>query len=176
MDDGSSKKFDGLDIAELTTRYPVNVDALNKGDRLDVQQVEHLIGCKFEDRNYSLKALRLADWISDEMRKRRGIDVITRVMRGEVVLLTDAEASKYVGVRWDESLGIQRRMIRHSLAIDRDALPDDTARANLDRATTSMAMQYAAAKKERRKAARAEMKPAERKTPALLGVPKKAKN
>lgn len=171
MDDESNRN-DADGMGDMLSKYPVNVDELDKGSRLTVAQVEHIIGCKFDDRLYPLRAMRLAAWISDEKR-RRGIDIITRILKGEVVLLTDTEAVPYIKARWDETVRDQNRMIRHSARVDRAALESDDARAKHDRATASMAQQYAAARAVRRKMSRAALKPVERQTPATLGAGKK---
>jgi hypothetical protein len=73
--------------------YPLDFESLKKGDTITSAQIEEITGvgrnCGDE---YDFQVLRLRFRIMQE-RRRMGMPVYVRVKSGELVILTDAEAS-----------------------------------------------------------------------------------
>ena len=75
-------------------RYPVDFDTINKGTVIDPDTIEGIYGIKRTDAAYSLKAMRLAKKIEEEL-ENRGLYVTACVADNAVCVLTDSEASEY---------------------------------------------------------------------------------
>lgn len=153
------------------TRYPIDPDAVTKGDEISVETLTKLSGAEGGSQRYQLFALALGNWI-ERQKAERGEHVVVVMRKGALRILLDREIPAYTAQRWRESLGIQRRAIQAVGHVDRSQLPDDAARNQLDRQATSMAAQYTAARNAARAAARILNPTVQRATPATLGVPK----
>lgn len=72
--------------------YPLDFDALSKGDVIPAEKIEMITSEKRGTNEYRFKALRLSGRIQDEMRDR-GTPVTISFKGDDIVILTDQEAS-----------------------------------------------------------------------------------
>jgi hypothetical protein len=75
-------------------RYPFDLDKLNKGDLIPVNQIEKIVGVRRNTESYALKLMAVQQRLSRDLRNAgRNITVVTH--KKGIKLLTDAEASQY---------------------------------------------------------------------------------
>jgi hypothetical protein len=75
-------------------RFPIDFDRLEKGSVVTVAEVERIYGVKQGTDKYNLKALVLGEAIERAL-EGRGEHVTVKCEKGNLVVLRDAEASKY---------------------------------------------------------------------------------
>jgi hypothetical protein len=76
------------------SKYPLDFDQLSKGSTIPQSQIEEVLGMKADDPRYWKAVLTLRDRIRKEL-SQRGLCVTIKQSAGDLVILTDAEASIY---------------------------------------------------------------------------------
>lgn len=99
------------------TPFPLDFDALKKGDVISEDRLEAITSEKRETKEYQFKAMSLADRIEREMAER-GLSVYAVVRREKIRILTDDEAKEHT-----QRLGLQAvrklfRAVRKGGAVD----------------------------------------------------------
>lgn len=151
-----------MDEQTILSKYPIDVDALVKGDEISVERVEVIVGVRYTDRRYALAACQLASWIEGE-KLDRGEYVTVATVKGAIRVLTDAEAADYLTRRFAAHEAGLRTSARRKAGVDRSALTED-GRAKHDRELVTMGM-----KLRRLRGREVTLKPAARATPSALG-------
>jgi hypothetical protein len=117
---------------EDAVRYPVDYDAVHKGDVIDIKRVEEILGKRYGTVAYQAKIVGFICEFQNQLWDRgKPFTVINR--RGTVAILTDTEASVY-NRRW--FLGRKRGLLknhRQLLHVDASQFDPDTAKGH-DRA------------------------------------------
>ena len=147
-------------------RFPLDFDVLEKGSVVTRAEIEHIYRVTYGTDQYSLKALALGQAI-ETMLDARGLCVTVKIDKGELRILTDAEASEYN--RCEAMRGFKRMMRRHrkGAEVQIDNLTPAQAIAH-DRGLQVSGAMIFAAKKAKKEALRA--LPYERQTPFLLDM------
>lgn len=83
-------------MSETVQRYPFDFDTLKKGDVIPVDVLEDRSGFKYGSRGYDLALLQFRGRIFKELADR-GTIVTVRSEKGALRILTDLEASSYLG-------------------------------------------------------------------------------
>lgn len=76
------------------TRYPFDYDAISKGDRIEPEVIEEIVGVKRKTYRYGLKIGGLVQQVDRELRARGKCFTVCIRDHG-ISILTDAEASIY---------------------------------------------------------------------------------
>jgi hypothetical protein len=83
--------------------YPVDFEALKKGDTIPAEKIEEIFNTRRTDADYSLYQMKLRSRIIGERRKM-GRPVSVRCDGPALVILTDSEASQYQARRCETAL------------------------------------------------------------------------
>ena len=156
--------------SQLTTKYPLDFDLLQKGDTIPVKRLVHLCGAQPGTRAYSLYCVQLGHKIEKEL-AQRGLDVTVAMRKCALCILTDSEASEYN--HSEVQRGFDRMKRRHAklLTVDTGTF-DQQQKARHDRHVVVAGAMVLAAYQARKQACKG--MPYTRKTPGLLpGVVKK---
>lgn len=78
----------------MITRFPIDYDALKKGDVITRDRLEQITGRKAGSKDYQLRLLSLQSQIEREM-AHRGQPWTIKITKDEIRILTDPEASTY---------------------------------------------------------------------------------
>lgn len=111
-------------------RWPVDFDALKRGDVIPSERVERVYGVSREDRAYSLAAMRLAKLVSTFFRRERGENVVVVCVRDDIRILTHAEQARHVRRQERIRRRSYLRNIEAGAAVDTDALSDEERQAH----------------------------------------------
>ena len=76
------------------TKYPLDFDALTKGSTIPQSEIEEILGLEANSPGYWKGLLTLRDRITKEL-EYRNLKVTIRQDNGDLVILTDSEASIY---------------------------------------------------------------------------------
>lgn len=128
--------------------FPLDFDALRKGDVVSPETIEDIYGCPRSDRAYSMKLLILRDKIIKE-RRRRGSPVTVRAEGDSLVILTDSESAEYNASECESAVRSIRSSHRRSMEVDVGNLTNAERDRHL-RALQMQAMQIVAISKARR--------------------------
>lgn len=101
---------DGLDV----TPFPIDFDALKKGDDIPVSLIEHISGTKYGTDAYSVAALQLRKQIESRLEEREEPLYVVIVSRlGVIHICTDEEATRVSYSRVEHaSASLRRNTIR----------------------------------------------------------------
>jgi hypothetical protein len=145
-------------------QYPLDFDALQKGDVISVEQIENIFGIKRTDRNFWAKTLNLRDRIAKEMIDRNR-PVTVRTSQGALHICQDREATVYNHKRVGHAYRTMIKAHRRQLCVDVSDFTVEEKTEHDKRLLTSGAMSAAcmAVRRSPKLAA------AVRKTPGLLG-------
>jgi hypothetical protein len=116
----------------MATRFPIDYDSLKKGDVIPAELLEKIAEAPRSTPKYQLKVLAFQQQIMDEMRAR-GNPVTVIVRGGEIVVLTDAEASTYNAERLGAHLHGVMRAHERSQAVDVANLDDEQKKVHTRR-------------------------------------------
>lgn len=136
------KNAEGIDI------YPLDIEALEKGDHIPVEMCEPYTKCK--DRNnkaYSRELEQLKEKIERRLQDM-GRNWTLNCPRGGITVLTDADAATENKRRFDLHVRGMSRRLHKNLGVDTSNLDNDTKRQH-EHNVVSMTMQVAACKRAR---------------------------
>jgi len=143
-------------------KYPLDFDALKKGDVISVAMQEDIFKIKANNEAFAFRSLALRQRIEKEL-SDRGFPVTVRHDHGTLVICTDPDASEYNDRMRAKTLRAFGRAHRRNLAVDRGNL-DQAQLEKHDRKNGIYGAVLSAALKVRR---RMILKAAERTTPGL---------
>jgi len=147
------------------TRFPVDYDALAKGDVIPAKELSRIVGEPMRSYEYQYKITALTKEIETELWSR-GKPWTVRIRNGDIVILTDAEASDYNAERVDKMRRGIYRSHRRMMAVDVAQLTTEE-RALHDRNAVRSGMVVAALLATRRAP---QPIPVQRQHPMLPGV------
>lgn len=118
-------RIDGRDGA--AARYPMDYDALNKGDVLPAELLERLLRARRGTEVYRLGLLGLRDQVVRECGLRgRHFTVVVR--RDQLCVLTDEEAAEYNARAFHHGVRRSKRSLRRLVQVDAAALTAEQRR------------------------------------------------
>ncbi len=107
-----------------TRRYPLDFDALKKGDVIPAEQLESITSEKRGTEDYRFKVLKLCERIKAELAERNY--PVTLTQRGQGIhILTDEEASPHNEMLIRQDVGKVMRHFRQLVAVNPVALTDE---------------------------------------------------
>lgn len=112
-------------------RWPLDFEALKRGDVVPVSHVERIAGVKRDDAAFAFHALKLAKDIEHYF-ETCGDVVCVKSVRGSLHVLTHSRQAEYVQQRARHHVHGYATSYRKALGVDR-ALLTDEARKRLDR-------------------------------------------
>jgi hypothetical protein len=122
--------------------YPFDTDSLEKGSRISVEMIEQAYGVTSGTDAYQLATLKASAYIERRFRDR-GVVVTVVQRKGEIVVLTDAEAAVENARQFDLKVKSAARAHFRAVNVDRSQL-DDGDRAVHDRNVEVQGRQLAA--------------------------------
>lgn len=149
--------------------YPLDVTSLQKGQVLDIPQLEKIMNVERHDLRWPLKLLNLRAQI-ERLRAKMGLPVVTmRIRGGCLVVCDDTDASQY-----NRSMGKRgiRRFVRASVrnvAVDTSKLDDEQKQAH-GRTLMRNAMMLAAIRSAQHRGVPS-LEPPKRVTPKMVTGP-----
>lgn len=149
-----------------TDRHPLDFDALEKGDRIEIEQLEKILLTNRESPRFGLRCAGLCKRIERELR-HRGYIITVRIERGAVLICTDADASEYNRKRFQRHRRGLVRSHTRNLAVDRRNLAAEQDKLHEEAILFEAALLGAI----REKAKELRLKPPKRQTPGLLATP-----
>ncbi len=146
----------------MTDEYPINTSELEKGSRVAAETVEASFNVKRGTDAYRIKMLQVRKYIEWRLAER-GMEVVTRSQRDDIIILTDAEAAPFTDREFQNTVRKLRRRLIQQSSVDRAAL-SDVERTRHDRALTVNGATYAGTRAAQQKAL-APIRPQRRMTP-----------
>lgn len=145
------------------SRFPLDYEALKKGDTIPAARVEKIAGVLRGSEGYEFAVLKVCKQIERELAVRERLWTV--VVRGEdVVILTDAQAATYTDDQQRQAMRRLKRNFHRQVAVDVLELSEEE-RAKHERAVEVNGKTLQAAMTARRKAMR--ITAHERSTPKL---------
>lgn len=128
---GIREEWKGFFMTQPTERYPLDFDALKKGDGISREKCESILRVSATDDKYGLKLLALKETVVRGL-ENRGLPVTVVCDHGGLKILTDEEAAEYNPIQF--TLGLQKAAQAHrrTMLVDQSGLTVD-ARKSLDR-------------------------------------------
>ena len=108
--------------AELE-RYPFDINALAKGQRIEPDRLERLSGLRRGTPAYAFKLLTWSRWIEDRTAETLR-PLLCRISNDGIDIMTDAEASAYLRDQFESGAAKMRRSHRRSALVDLAGLDD----------------------------------------------------
>lgn len=120
-------------------RYPLDFDALHKGDCIPCDQIERIyqVNHRTDLTSFQFKALELSQNIH-----RERPDLLARVDGYSVRIMTDAEAEEWTYAQTRKAVASIARNARRRAVINRDQFTDEQRRVaeSRDRSVTALAI------------------------------------
>lgn len=118
------KGFQVDELNELEIRYfPLDFDALKKGDTIPPDRLEQLTGCERGTSKYQLAVLTLRERIVKECHER-GREFTVAIIKGALRILTDSEASLYNARAFKGKFRGAGRALKRAARVDTSNLDD----------------------------------------------------
>lgn len=143
-------------------RYPFDIAALGKGQRIEPDKLETLSGLRRGTSAYAFKLLTWSRWIEERTAETLR-PLLCRISNDGIDVMTDAEAAEYLRDQFESGAAKMRRSHRRSQLVDIAGL-DDQQRGEHLLEQQRMAMRLQADKVAKRK-----MNLISKKAPALEG-------
>jgi hypothetical protein len=106
-------------------RYPLDFEALNRGDTIPAERIERIYGISRNHRDYWSKQLRLRDQIEDHFLSVRGDDVSVKIESGDLVILGHRDQAHYTQQRARAAIRQYGKSFRKASAVDQSHLSDE---------------------------------------------------
>ena len=106
-----------------TERYPFDIAALAKGQRIEPDRLETLSGLRRGTPAYAFKLLTWSRWIEDRTAETLR-PLLCRISNDGIDVMTDAEASVYLRDQFEGGAAKMRRAHRRSTLVDIGGLDD----------------------------------------------------
>ena len=104
-------------------RYPFDIAALAKGQRIEPDRLERLSGLRRGTSAYAFKLLTWSRWIEDRTAETLR-PLLCRISNDGIDIMTDAEASVYLRDQFESGAAKMRRSHRRSALVDIARLDD----------------------------------------------------
>lgn len=132
----------------VTEEYPFDTSTLEKGSRVTAEQIERATGCSPESKNFGLAMLRIKGYVTWRL-AQRGLDVVVRAVKNDLVILTDSDAAPYTDAKFQNRIAQAAHALQEQLSVSRHALTDGE-RLRHDRACAVNGATLAGARKARK--------------------------
>ena len=132
-----------------TERYPFEIAALDKGQRIEPERLEALSGLKRGSSAYAFKLLTWSKWIEERTAETHR-PLLCRISNDGIEIMTDADASEYLRDQFESGAAKMRRSHRRSVLVDVAGLTEQQRGEHLLE-QQRMAMRLQADKVARRK-------------------------
>lgn len=109
-----------------TTPYPLDFDALKKGDRIAAETIKRITGKEPGSDEYNFGRLRLRQQIQDEIEERRGETVTVKNNGDGLVILTDTEATEHNHRQFKTNIRALHERHFRMMGVDREQLDGET--------------------------------------------------
>jgi len=119
--------------------YPLDFDALAKGDVISVEQLTKILGLKPDHPHFMLKVLSLKERIENELMDR-GNPVTARIHHNAIHICTDLEASEYNAGMSEQGFRKMVRSHRRNLVVDTQLFKPEEKQSHERRLLVSGAM------------------------------------
>ena len=148
--------------------YPLDFDALQKGDRIEEEKVQEIVGLKPEHPNYQFGVMGLIARMESGCAERgKFFTIVNR--KGCVCVLTDEEASHENDRRARNSRRAIGRACRRLIAVDPSGFDADLLKKHTRRCEMN-SRAYTALQREIRRKKLSAPEAAERSTPAMIMI------
>lgn len=127
-----------------TKYYPIDFDAVQKGDEYTPEQLKEITGCEPETKEYSFAVMSLCSQIMREC-AARGSVVTVAMRRGNLCVLNDADAAEYNAKKVDTKFKQANMCHMRRLHVDVSKLDESQAKAHERSVLVQGAMLQAAA-------------------------------
>ena len=111
------------------TRFPLDFDALNKGDIITAKTLTEILGVRPSSARYRAKQVDLAFEIERQL-KARDRDVTARLDHDDIIIVTDQDAVAYHAKLGKKAVRQLKRALRKTIEIDRGNLDSDGLKAH----------------------------------------------
>lgn len=128
--------------------YPIDFDALRKGDVVSPEVISAVYGVERSSRGFQVCALNLKDRIERALGER-GYPVTVKTEMDAIRILTDAEAVQYNAASFERGVSAMARSHRRLAAVDHAQL-DARESEKRDRLLLNQATQLLALRRSRR--------------------------
>jgi hypothetical protein len=108
-----------------TEKYPLDFDALKKGDSISPHKLMEIVRANVGTPKYQFRVMNLERRIRREM-ACRGRPVNVAIVDGHLRILTDEESVPYMIRRWGVGERIMRRTLENEAIIDTGNLTEET--------------------------------------------------
>lgn len=137
---------------EHVEKYPLDFDALYKGDEVPVEKLQEIIQHPVASDEYRFAVMALAQRITDEL-SERGIEAVVVQRKGGLRILTDSEASIHCYNEAQRGYKMIGRNLKRQIVVDQTALTEEERRMHESRINVTSRMYQAAtsARKDARK-------------------------
>lgn len=106
-------------------RFPIDVDALKKGDVIPREKVEECVKAVYGTEDFRFKLLSFCGWLDTQLLHRQ-MDVSIRTRRGAVEILRDVDATEYDHQKQMMFFKRSKRAFDKLCAVDIGELPKAT--------------------------------------------------
>lgn len=114
------------------SRWPLDFDALQRGDLIPASKVEEIAGCTRDDRRYPMAMLRLSQQIRRHFMSERGDDVTVVSDHDDIRIHTMQEQAAYTRREDDRRRRSYVRNLRSGLSVDLSQLNETECREHRD--------------------------------------------
>ena len=105
----------------MVTRFPLDAEALEKGDVITVSALERILKCKEDTKEYAFGLMSLREWIMRE-KERLGNPVTVSIHGGSLIVHEDESASDYNDKCVESGLNQCKRGFKRLMQVDADNL------------------------------------------------------
>ena len=120
--DNIEENGNGNGDMDLLSKYPININAINKGDHISAQTVEQVTGEKVGTQEFVFAKLSLGEWIQKMMWNNRQVSVVVRYPKDGISILTDSEAIGVLSARNDQACKAIRKQAMQITRVDSSRL------------------------------------------------------
>lgn len=137
---------------EILEKYPLDFDALYKGDEVPTEKLQEIIPHAMGSDEYRFAIMALQQRVTDEL-SERGIEAVVVQRKGGLRILTDSEASAHCYNEAQRGYRLIGRNLKRQIVVDQTVLTDDERRIHESRINVTSRMYQAAtaAQKDARK-------------------------
>lgn len=132
-------------MRKKTEVYPLDFQAIKKGDSIGASRIERITGCVAGSQKYQLAALALRERIMTERP-----EVVATISGHDIRILTDEEATDYIDRTNQQRLRSIGRYNRRLVQVDTTGFDSDLRRKHERRVIVNSAMYLAAVQARRR--------------------------
>lgn len=114
------------------TKWPIDWDALSKGDYIPPEQVEYATKVPRSSRKYGIACMKFQERLVAEL-SDRGLEVVTRQEKDGVRILDDPDATVYLEQQFKLRMAGMRTAHGRAMTVDVTRLDEETRRQHENR-------------------------------------------